>query len=273
MSKFYYVTVASGEGFIKNFTQYAVKSLIKAGISENDIHVVGNNKNDLKLLKLLFSANINFYRVEEDLSVVKWKSFRGKRKYSLLKAAALHKVFGEPIDDKCMIYFDGDVLWYRNPTSFFETKCQKTWFHHGKALNKRSEAGKKGLTHNDIDVNNYESLSSWCSAPQAHLMVKFGAKIVPEREVVAGLYLMHPRDHKRVLEMTYKGCLENSDKFINHEGAGDQKPMNAALAILDVDWHGGSRFFCPEHKEYFDHFFGKKDLKNIFLKKIKEMRL
>lgn len=273
MNKFYYVTVASGDSFIRNFTQYAVKSLLKSGIDAIDIHVVGNSDKDISLFKKIFPKEINIYELNENLSSVKWKYHGGKRKYSFLKAAALHKVFTNPIENKYMIYFDGDVLWYKNPTEFFNTKCEKTWFHHGKGLQKRSKAGKSGLTSKDIDITKFESLSLWCSVPQAHLMVKFGAKKVPEREVVAGLYLMHPRDHKRVLEMTYKGCLENSDKFIKHEGAGDQKPMNAALAILGIDWHGGSRFFCPEHKEYFDHFFGKKDLKNIFLKKVKEMRL
>jgi hypothetical protein len=273
MNKFYYVTVASGENFIRTYTAYAVKSLIRTGVPCSGINIVGNTDSDLKLLKELLPGDINFYKLEEDLSIVKWKSFGGKRKYSLLKAAALYKFFGKPIENKYMVYFDGDVLWYKDPTSFLETKCKKTWFHHGKALNKRSEAGRKGLTYRDIDVRNYISLSSWCSEPQAHLMIKFGAKIVPEREVVAGFYLLHPKDHEKVLRMTYEGCLENCDKFLTHEGAGDQKPMNAALAILEIDWHGGSRFFCPEHKEYFDHFFGKKDLKEVFSRKVKEMGL
>ena len=122
-------------------------------------------------------------------------------------------------------------------------------------------------------VNDYESLSSWCSIPQAHLMIKFGAKKVPEREVVSGLYLLHPKDHKQLMYWTLKGCEENSDKFHNHEGCGEQKPMNAALLIADIDWHGGSRFLCPEHTEYFDHFFGKQDLKKVFLEKVKMMNL
>jgi len=271
MCKFYYVTVASGKEFILSYTQYSVKSLIKCGVNEINIHVVGNSESDLILLKNCLPYKINFYQIDEDLSVVKWKVYGGKRKYSFLKAVALYKIFGKPILDKYMIYFDGDVLWYKNPTSFFESKCEKTWFHHGKSFKKRSKAGKRGLTSKDINVSDFDSLSQWCSIPQAHLMIKYGAKIVPEREVVAGLYLLHPRDHESVLKMTYEGCVENMDKFVDHEGAGDQKPMNAALSILNTDWHGGSRFLCLEHVEYFDHFFGKKDLKEVFLRKVKEM--
>ena len=167
-----------------------------------------------------------------------------------------------------MIYFDGDVLWYKNPTLFFDNKCEKTWFHHGKDLGKRAKIRRKHVKLNDIN-----SLSKWISLPAAHLMIKHGAKVLPKREVVAGLYLMHPRDHMRVIKLTYKGCRENCGKFINHEGGGDQKPMNAALSILDIDWHGGSKLLCPDHKEYFDHFFGAKNLKKRFIKKVRKLGL
>jgi hypothetical protein len=268
MSKYYYVTTAAGAEFIKEFGQYAVKSLLACGVSGKDIHVVTNDKQDKELLQKLIPVSFNIYVAKENLSIAKWKYAKGKRKYSLLKAAGLYKFFPKPIKGKYMIYFDGDVLWYKKPDKFFDKYCEKTWFHHGKSLDKRSSLGKK-----DIDPSNYKQLSQWCSAPQAHVMVKFGAEVVPDREVVAGLYLMHPRDHKRVIKLTYKGCLENCDKFQNHEGGGDQKPMNAALCIANVDWHGGSRFFCPEHKKYFDHFFGSKSLKKIFKKKVSEIIL
>ena len=267
MSKFYYVTVATGRGFISDFTKYALRSLIKTGIDISDIHFVGNNHDDVKLIKKKV-AGINIHSIAEDLSHVKWTVFGKKRKYSLFKAAALYKVFGSPIKNQCMIYFDGDVLWYNDPTPFFLKKCERTWFHHGKDLSKRAKVKKK-----DVDVSDIRSLQKWVSLPCAHLMVKYGTKIIPDREVVAGFYLLHPRDHKAVLRKTYEFCLENADKFVKHEGAGDQKPMNAALCHLGVDWHGGSRFFCPEHTKYFDHFFGKKNMKNEFHQRAKLLGL
>ena len=270
--KFYYITAASGKKFIQEYAYYSIKSLLRAGIHPDLIHVAGNTTKDYGLLKSLF-PEINVYLVNENLKKVKWQYDGGKRKYSLFKASALCHIFPKPIVGKYMVYFDGDVLWYDNPTSFFLKKCVKTWFHHGKDLKKRSIAGRKGLTIKDIDVHSYKSLSQWVSEPQAYLMVKWGCEIVPEREVVAGLYIMHPSDHEKIIEYTYKGCLMNSKKFIHHEGVGDQKPMNAALASLNVDWHGGSRFFCPEHQAYFDHFFGSKQLKKSFQTTIKKMNL
>ena len=266
MSKFYYVTVATGDGFIKDYTQYAIKSLMKSGISPDDIYFVGNSKRDRRLIKSLCPDLINVSSISEDLSKVVWKRFGGKRKYSLFKAAALYKKFENPIPDRYMIYFDGDVLWYKDPTPFFETKCEKTWFHHGKDLEKRASIKRK-----KVDIKSFDSLGKWCSLPMAHLMAKYGIKKLPDREVVAGFYLLHPRDHVAVLKLTYEGCLENADKFRSHEGCGDQKPMNAAINVLDIDWHGGSRFFCPEHVEYFDHFFGKEDMKSRFHKKCRKI--
>jgi len=267
-NNFYYVTVASGSGFIKTYTQWAIKSLLKTGIATDDVYFVGKEKSDIKLIRKFIPSLKNIYRIEENISRARWKYQGGKRKYSLFKAAALYKKFPKPIPNKCMIYFDGDVLWYKNPTKFFETKYEKTWFHHGKSLEKRAKISRR-----KVNIKNIKSLSKWASLPMAHLMIKYGVKKLPEREVVAGFYLLHPRDHEAVLKLTYKGCLENCGKFINHEGCGDQKPMNAALCALNVDWHGGSKFFCPEHKKYFDHFFGAKNMKKTFVKKRKKIGL
>lgn len=268
MNKFYYVTVASGEMFIRTYTQWALQSLLNTGVDPELVHFVGKDKSDINLIKRLVPSLENIHRVKENIGRAKWKYHGGKRKYSLFKSAALYKCFPKPIKDKHMIYFDGDVLWYKNPHEFFETKCNKTWFHHGKDLNKRSKLSKK-----QVNIKKLKSLSQWISLPAAHLMIKYGATHLPDREVVAGLYLLHSRDHAAVLKLTYKGCLENSDKFIQHEGGGDQKPMNAALSVLNIDWHGGSKFFCPEHKEYFDHFFGAKDMKKTFRRKRKQIGL
>ncbi len=268
MMEFYYVTVGTEEKFIKAYSQWAIKSLLKTGISSCSIHFVGRTNNDIALIKQLCPQLSNVHQIKERLKHVKWKYQGGKRKYSLFKSAALYKIFPDPIDGKCMVYFDGDVLWYKDPTPFFESKSSKTWFHHGKDLAKRSK-----ITRKQVNIKKLKSLSQWVSLPQAHLMIKHGATKLPAREVVAGFYLLHPRDHAQVLRLTYKGCQENTDKFIGHEGEGDQKPMNAALSIMKVDWHGGSRFFCPEHKEYFDHFFGAKNMKKIFAKKVKKLEM
>lgn len=268
MSKYYYVTVASGSAFIKDYTQYAVKSLLKAGVDSSDIHVALNTKSDYKMFQKLVPQISNLYLVNEDLSIAKWQKFGGKRRYSLLKAAALYKVFGKPKEGKTLVYFDGDVLWYKNPEPFLDKHSDKTWFHHGKCLEKRAKIKK-----NKVDISSVNSLSKWCSLPMAHLIVKWGGKVLPTREVVAGFYILHPKDHEAVLKKTYEGCIENSDKFGRHEGCGDQKPMNAALTVLGIDWEGGSRFFCPDHEQYFDHFFGKNDLKTVFHKRAKKMGL
>jgi len=268
MGKFYYVTAGSGRLFLNNYTKYSIKSLIKAGVGVSDIHLAVNNKDDKKCIKRMLPELENIYLINEDLSKVVWKYSKGKRKYSLFKIASLYKAFPKPVENKYMIYFDGDVLWYKNPAEFFETKCSKTWFHHGKDLESRSKYSKS-----QIDVTDVNSLKEWCSEPQAHLMVKYGCKKIPDREAVAGLYLLHPRDHEKVLKLTYECCVHNSTRFGSHEGGGDQKPMNAAINILDIDWSGGSRFFCPEHKDYFDHYFGKDNEKEKFRKKIVELEL
>jgi len=264
---YYYVTVGTSEKFLDTYTVHAIKSLIKTGVPEDSIHFVGGSDFDVKFIqKRIGGKKINYHIIEEDLSNVKWKYSKGKRKYSLFKAAALYKTFTNPIKGRHMVYFDGDVLWYKDPREFFDSKNKKTWFHHGKDLAKRSK--KKA---SEINIKSFKSLKQWCSEPMAYLMIKYGVNKLPKREVVAGFYLLHERDHEKVLKLTYKGCLRNSTKFARHEGGGDQKPMNAALCILNIDWHGGSRFFCPEHKEYFDHFFGKDNMKNIFLNKARSL--
>lgn len=267
IDSFYYVTAGTGEGFLRKFTIPSIKSLVKTRVFYKDIHVVVNTKQDKAIVEEA-TPKANIHRISEDLKKVKWKIFNEIRKYSLFKAAALHKVFPEPIPDRCMIYFDGDVLWYKNPRAFFKTKSDKTWFHHGKELEKRAR-----IRREDVRMDELKKLEKWISLPCAYLMVKHGATKLPDREAVAGLYLLHPRDHKDVLRLTYQYCLENADRFVDHEGAGDQKPMNAALNVLEVDWHGGSRFFCPEHEEYFNHYFGKSEMKKKFKKKAKELKV
>lgn len=264
---FYYATVATGDDFIKNYTQYALKSLLKTGIPASQIHCSVNDKHDRRVLGSLVPEIENVKVIKENYDHVVWKYMKGKRRYSYFKAAAMYKTFPEPIHGKYLVCFDGDVLWYKNPTEFLMTKKSKTWFHHGKDLQKRCSVLKS-----KIDPTNYESLSRWVDPAFAHLLIKHNITNLPEREVVAGFYLLHPKDHD-VLRLTYEYVKEIAKMFQKDDSAGEQKPFNAALCTLGVDWHGGSKFFCPEHSEYFDHFFGKKDLKKVFHKKVRKMGL
>lgn len=275
--KYYYVTAASGEKFIKNYAQYALKSLIKTGIPLSRIHCVVNTKNDLKLLKSLIPEKIKTYVLNEDLSKIRWKSHNGKRKYSVFKAAVLHKIFGNKVDTyERLCYFDGDVLFFKDPAPFFDTRNDCTFFHHGKDLEtvsvRKSRAGRLMKKH-EVNINDIKSLSKWVSYPCAYSMIKRGAKKVPDTEAVAGFYLLHPRDHRALLKLTYKCCLDIVEGIKDHVDVGDQKPMNAALNILETNWKGGSRFKCPEHKKYFVHYFGVTEMKDDFHKKVKELGL
>lgn len=267
---FYYVTVATGEEFIKNYTQYALRSLIKTGVSPDLIYCSVNSKKDRRLIRDLVPEILNIKVINEKYDHVTWSYMKGKRKHSYFKAAAMYKTFPEPVSDKYMICFDGDVLWYKDPTSFFMSKKEKTWFHHGKDLGKRSSIKK-----NEVNPASYESLCKWVNPAMAYLMHKHKITNIPDREVVAGFYLLHPKDHE-VLKLTYQYVQEIANMFSKGEGAdsaGEQKPFNAALCKLNIDWHGGSKFFCPEHEAYFDHFFGAQEAKERFNHKRKEMEL
>lgn len=273
---FYYVMAASGESHIKKYAQFALRSLIKTGVAVEDIHCIVNVKKDLKVIKKLVPELKNIYIVNEKLDHIKWQSHGGKRKYSVFKAAGLYKCFTKPVEDKCMVYFDTDVLFFKDPMEFLETKWHKTWFHHGKDLAtvvvRKSRAGRK-MAKSEVDINNYKSLSKWVSAPAAWCMIKHKAKRLPDKEAVAGFYILRPEDHEKLLKLTYENCLEIIKQFNNHIDVGDQKPMNAALNILEIDWHGGDRFACPEHLEYFEHYFGVKARKKEFNDTIRRLGL
>jgi len=273
---FYYVTAATGIKHINEYAKFALKSLIKSGIPYNDIYCVVNTVEDMKELNRLIPDLINVYSINEDLSHIKWKAHNGKRKYSVFKSAALAKCFPKPKKEKAMVYFDTDVLFFKNPEEFLKTKCERTWFHHGKNLEsvsvRKSRAGRL-MKKSEVNINDYKSLSKWVSAPAAFCMIKHKCKRLPDKEAVAGFYILHPRDHEKLLKLTYRNCLYISQRFDTNCDVGDQKPMNAALNILEIDWHGGDRFKCPEHLEYFNHFFGVKSMKTDFNNKIKELGL
>lgn len=276
MSEFYYVTAASGGGFIKTYTQWALKSLIKCGIPLEDIYCPVNNKNDYKLLKSLIPELKNIPIINEPINKIKWKSHGGKRRYSVFKIAALYKTFPKPIKDRYMVYFDGDCLFFKDPTQFLRTKCEKTWYHHGKKLRdvvtRKSRAGRK-MAKSEVDINDYNSLKKWVSGPCAYLMIKRKAKLIPDIEPVCGFYILHYRDHQKLLKMTYENCWMISNKFIHHVDIGDQKPNCAAVHTLEIDWHGGDRLKCPEHKKYFKHYFGVKRMKKEFVSDLKGLKL
>lgn len=265
---FYYVTAASGEGFIKNLVQYAVKSLLLAGVSPSDVHVVGNTEQDCELFKALVPELVNVHKLGENIDVFNWKYMGGKRRYAVLKSASIHKLFPEPIPNKYLVMFDGDVLFYKNPYEFLKDKTDKTWFHHGKGLEKRSK-----IPRSKVNMKDYKSVAKWCRPAFAYLLVKWGVKKMPEREVNSGFYVLHPRDHSSLPKMSYKGCKIIANKFRKDGSAGEQCPLNAALCKLKVDWSGGSRFFCLDHEEYFDHFFGDKEWKKKFKRKLRELKI
>ncbi len=273
---FYYVMAASGDKHIKKYAQFALRSLIKTGVPIEDIHCMVNTKQDLKVIKKLVPDLKNTYIVGEKLDHIRWQAHGGKRKYSVFKAAGLYKCFPKPIKDKCMVYFDTDVLFFKDPTPFLKTKWHKTWFHHGKDLAtvvvRKSRAGRK-MAKSEVDMKDYKSLSKWVSAPAAWCMIKRGAKRLPDLEAVAGFYILRPEDHEDLLKVTYENCMLIVKQFGNHVDVGDQKPMNAALNILEIDWHGGDRFACQEHLEYFEHYFGVKARKKEFDGALRRLKL
>lgn len=270
--KYYYITCATGIEYIRQYSQFAVKSLLYSGISPLDIHVCVRTKEERKEFKKLISKKINFHIVCEDLSRVRWTYFGGLRKYSVFKIGALVKVFPKPIPGKSLVYFDGDVLFFKNPEPFFDTINSKTWFHHIKDYSFRATKDY-GITEKEIDVKNYESLSKWVPPTMAHLLLKYGMSHFPRVHACAGLYVLHPRDHKLLLSKTYEFTWEiaNLRKFDRDPTVGDQKPMNAVLNIFNVDWHGGHNGEMRDCKKYMDHYFGIKPMKDRFYKKIEEL--
>jgi len=265
-SSFYYLTVATGNDFIQSYTQYSLKSLLKTGVQPDDIHCSVNTEKDYKLLRKLVPEIKNTKITNEKYDHVVWSYMKGKRKHSFFKSAALCKTFSSPID-KHLVSFDGDVLWYKNPEEFLLTKKNKTWFHHGKDLQKRCSVNKS-----KINIDDYDSLCQYINPAMAYLFIKHKIQHLPDREVVAGFYVLHPKDHA-VLQLTYEYVQDIAKMFKKDDSAGEQKPFNAALCKLAIDWHGGSKFFCPEHVQYFDHFFGSKDQKEAFLSKVKVLNL
>lgn len=274
MNPYYYVTCMTQKNFIKEYGRYALISLLKCGIKPEDIHVCVLEHHDVDVIRRYIEEPVKIHICPIDLSHVKWTYEGGKRKYSLFKIHALNVAFPRPIKDRRMVYFDGDVLWFKDPKEFFMKWWDCTWFHHGKDYSIKAMK-KFGITEKDVNVNDYKSFSKWVPAPTAHLLMKYGMSHFPKRECVAGLYVLHPRDHEILLRTTYVFTEEIShmDVFTQHWGAGDQKPMNAALNRLNIYWCGGSRFECPEHKEFFFHYFGDQEQKKAFHRKVKEMNL
>lgn len=268
LSSLYFVTAGSGEKFITEEMQYAVKSLLRTGVSPDSVYVVVNAKNDRKLIRTLIPEISNLSVLDENLDYYKWRYMGGKRKYAVLKSASIHKIFPNPIEDSGLVLFDGDVLWYSNPTEFLLSKSDKTWFHHGKGLDKRAKISKE-----KVDIRSFDSVSKWCRKALAYLLVEYGVESLPDREVCSGFYLLHPKDHKSLPKASYEGCRMIADKFIKDDSAGEQCPLNAALCKLNTDWHGGSRFFCPDHIKYFEHFFGDIEWKKRFQQKLKQLEL
>ena len=275
LTGFYYVTAATGKDHIKQYAQYALKSLIRTGVPIEDIHCIVNIKEDYKIIKKLVPELKNIHIVNEKIDHIPWTYMGGKRKYSVFKAAGLYKAI-EPIKDKCMVYFDTDVLFFKDPSEFLKTKWHKTWFHHGKDLEtvsvRKSRAGRK-LKRSEVNINDYKSLAQWVSAPAAWCMIKHKATRLPDKEAVAGFYILRPEDHEKLLKLTYENCLEIVKQFRSHVDVGDQKPMNAALNTLEIDWRGGDRFACQEHLNYFDHYFGGKSRKKEFSVMVKKLKL
>lgn len=271
---YYYVICASGKDYIGRYAQYAAKSILRAGVDSTNLHICVNTKEDRRVFKRLVPKTINLHLIQEDIDWVKW-TYCGKiRRYSLFKIAALYKTFPKPVSGKALVYLDGDVLFFKNPKPFFDKINHKTWFHHGKDYSFRA-VRDYGITEEDVDVEDYDSLSKWVPGPTAYLLLKYGMSYFPKTEAVAGLYVLHPRDHAKLLAKTYKYTLEiaKNPKFMRHPGAGDQKPMNAALNVLNIDWHGGHRKAWSECADYMYHYFGIKDMKNRFRVKVKELGL
>lgn len=272
LGEYYYITCATGIEYIRQYSQFAIKSLLRTGVAPSDIHVCIRTKEERRELKRLVSKRIHFHRVQEDLSRVRWTYFGGLRKYSVFKIGAIVKTFPESSPGKSLVYFDGDVLFFKNPKPFFDTINNKTWFHHIKDYSFRATKDY-GITEEEIDVKNYDSLSKWVPSTMAYLFLKYGMPSFPRVHACAGLYVLHPRDHKLLLSKTYEFTQEIASlrRFDRDSTVGDQKPMNAVLNIFSINWHGGHKREMRDCQNYMDHYFGIKPMKDRFYKKIEEL--
>ena len=215
---FYYVTAATGKDHILNYAQYALRSLVRTNVKLYNIYCVVNTKEDESIIRKLVPEINNIYVLNKNFDHITWQNHGGKRKYSIFKSLSLFTFFPKPLDGKSMVYFDTDVLFYKDPFPFLKLRSFKTWFHHGKILEDVvvRRTGKK-MKKIEIDINDYKSLSLWVSAPAAWCMIKHKATKLPDREAVAGFYLLHPRDHEKVLKLTYENCQEIiSERVIAH---------------------------------------------------------
>jgi hypothetical protein len=255
MSKFNYVTCGTGS-YVGGYTLYAVKSLLKAGLAGECISVIVSNKEESVLFdNLLPKANIKIPGI--DMGPV--RKLDHKRQGFFFKAASLH-LCTKPEKGKFLVHFDGDVLFFKDPTEFLDRYTEKTWFHHGKSLEKNR------TPRSQINIKDKKMVGGYLgSVPAGYMFVEHGVKKLPEREGNTGMYIMHPHDHEAIYKLTYDLYIDYMKKFPKCK-IEDQKVFNTAMCILGTDWHGGSRWLCLDHEEYFNHFIcgdGKKRFRKL----------
>jgi hypothetical protein len=280
INDYYYATCATGSDYIEKYSQFAVRSLLRSGVNSSKIHVCVRTEEDRKKFSEFVPERVVCHEVAEDLSKVRWKYSAGLRRYSLFKIGALAKTFPVPVCDeslgKSLVYFDGDVLFFRDPTPFFDKVNNKTWFHHVKDYSFRASRDF-GITERDVDVNSFDSLSRWVPPVMAHLLLKYtvSSRRLPKTHACAGLFVLHPKDHELILSKTYEYTKEIAglSRFDNDSSVGDQKPMNAVLSIFNVDWHGGHKDQFADCQNYMNHYFGIDEMKQAYYKKVKELGL
>jgi len=131
MSSFEYVTVATGEDYIRSCTVLSVKSLVYSGVKESCIKVIVNSEQESFYFDGILPSS-SLIIADIDMSPV--SLFRTRNQGLFFKTRGLRKCVPSPQSGKYLVHFDGDVLWFSNPENFLQQYVEKTWFHHGKGL-------------------------------------------------------------------------------------------------------------------------------------------
>ncbi len=227
------MTVAQVKRTRQNYIQFArwlISSLLKTGFPESRLVVMCNSEEIANKVRSGYK-DILTHVVPFSTSRMGW----------FFKPIAYSTAVPEPISPNAtMVMSDVDMLFYKNPQSFFLHQKSSVWTLRRERYLRSSRKSKMKKNHITPRLNNFEELAGYMGRTKAYLFIKHKMTQLPKVGLYSDLVSLRPEVYSKTIKL-WREMYDDVMKTKYFQG--DQQMLDAAVRCLGLKCeHGGVDF-------------------------------
>lgn len=225
------------------FSRWLISSLVKTGFPESKIVVICNSKEMAKKIGVGYSEIIS--------CVVPFAT--GKMGWFFKPVAYSTAVPDILSPNATMVMCDADMLFYKNPQSFFSKQKSNVWTLRREKYLRPSRKAVLAPRYISPRLDNFKDLAGYMGRTRAYVFLKYKMTKLPEMGLYSDLVSIKPDAYSKTIKL-WREIYDDVIKTKHIQG--DQQMLDAAVRILNLTIeHGGvdfvGEFNCGKQKQMY----------------------